>query len=373
MSNVGARSPVVLIRVGDVRVDIPRIGLQNNFRAHAVSLDFARCAVASHPIVDWLVDGKLAEQLPCGGRPNDVRNCRPNVLGFDQVRCHFSPPVSCLRVSQVEDSAVGRQRMPDPLEGGGELCSWRGIVFEDKQWAISVLSCPLEAVAPRPDVRGSAAALAAAQGQSALLVGVQVIPTLADGSTPLVANVSAGVPGSAHLIDTNLGLSSISGREASEGKTTAPLVQPCGAAGHPVGSTVEVDDDSLHGLQHRWRVHGLREGQGNSPLVGHSQLGRAGALSLSKGPGHILGVVAVAAAEAALGASLAGGRLLGGRSHNVELGPRRGAVVASSERCAGEAVRSEGGHFVGTEVVCNCCCVGEPSVLGVTRGGRSFA
>ena len=50
----------------------------------------------------WLIDWKILKKKLCARRPDDVTDSSPHVLGLDEMRWKFTPPIGRLRVAQVQ-------------------------------------------------------------------------------------------------------------------------------------------------------------------------------------------------------------------------------------------------------------------------------
>mmetsp|Transcript_110733 Transcript_110733/g.323978 ORF Transcript_110733/g.323978 Transcript_110733/m.323978 type:complete len:216 (-) Transcript_110733:469-1116(-) len=169
--DVGVGAPVVLVGVRHVRIHVPGLRLPHDLRPHAVRLHGAVGAGQRHPVVHGLVNGELGQEDPGTRRPHNVPNSRPNVLGLDQLRRELASPLRRLRVAQVQDVRVRRQRGQRPRQRRHKVRRRRRVVLEDEEGLVAVAGL-LEAVLPGADVGGGAATLARAQLQRPLLVGV---------------------------------------------------------------------------------------------------------------------------------------------------------------------------------------------------------
>mmetsp|Transcript_76302 Transcript_76302/g.241289 ORF Transcript_76302/g.241289 Transcript_76302/m.241289 type:complete len:249 (+) Transcript_76302:234-980(+) len=246
--DVGVRAPVVLVGVGHVRVNVPGLRLADNLGADAVCLHVTGGVQLRHPVVDRLVHRQLGEQDPCAGRPQNVANGGPNVLGLDKLRRHLASPVGGLRVAQVEDVRIRRQCGQRPRQRRHEVGRRCGVILEDQQGPVGAPGA-LQAVLPGADVRGGAAPLSGAELELAHLVRVKVVPPLPFGADLLIHNVAPSVPGGRDLGLADRRLAAVRRREPGEGQAGAVCLQPRGAPLHAVGPAVQADHDGLETLQ----------------------------------------------------------------------------------------------------------------------------
>mmetsp|Transcript_25583 Transcript_25583/g.80722 ORF Transcript_25583/g.80722 Transcript_25583/m.80722 type:complete len:396 (+) Transcript_25583:259-1446(+) len=242
VADVRVRAPIVLVGMSHVGVDVPGLRLADDLGPHAVGLDVAVRAEQRHPVVHRLGDGHLGKKDAGARGPDDVADRRPDVLGLHQLRRDLPAPICGLGVAEVEQVCIRRQRRERARECRLELRRRRCVVLQDEERPLGVAG-QLQAMLPGTDVRGGTAPLARAQLQRALLVGVQVVPALAQRALPLVHDVPRGVPGGAHPARGNhVGLA-VRRREALAADLRAVRGQPGEAARPAVRPPLQVDDD----------------------------------------------------------------------------------------------------------------------------------